>query len=140
MADALQVVAAVIIRDGRVLACRRNPDRSAGGLWEFPGGKVEAGESPEDALVREIREELRVDIEVGELIHRGVKRVGSVSVDLSSYAAKLTDAVPIDSTDHDALRWLGTGELPFLEWAIPDRPVVEVLIAGVREMPGRSPA
>ena len=62
MAEPLRVVAAVIIRDGCVLACRRNPDRSAGGLWEFPGGKVEPGESPEGALAREIEEELGVGL------------------------------------------------------------------------------
>jgi ADP-ribose pyrophosphatase len=127
MVEVLHVVAAVIVRDGCVLACRRNPDRSAGGLWEFPGGKVEPGESPSDALMREIREELGVEIEVGELIHRGVTPVGAVSVDLSSYAVKLTDAVPTASTEHDVLRWLRREELGSVEWAEPDRPVVGVL-------------
>lgn len=62
----LQVVAAVIAREGAVLACRRNPERSFGGKWEFPGGKLEPGESPSDALAREIHEELGVRVEVGE--------------------------------------------------------------------------
>jgi 8-oxo-dGTP diphosphatase len=127
VAEILHVVAAVIVRDGCVLACRRNLERSAGGLWEFPGGKVEPGESPSEALAREIREELDVDVEVGELIHRGMTQVGAVSVDLSSYAVMLTDAVPTVSTDHDRLRWLEREELNSVEWAQPDRPVAGVL-------------
>ena len=59
----LEVVAAVIERDGLVLACRRRTDRSAGGLWEFPGGKVEPGERPEQTLIRELAEELGIRVE-----------------------------------------------------------------------------
>jgi 8-oxo-dGTP diphosphatase len=132
MAEPLRVVAAVIIRDGCVLACRRNPDRSAGGLWEFPGGKVEPGESPEDALGREIREELGVEIDVGELIHRATTPTDTAQVDLSSYEARLRDATPTRSTDHDMLRWLRPNRLSELKWAEPDLPVVELLaIRGV---------
>jgi 8-oxo-dGTP diphosphatase len=127
MVEPLRVVAAVIIRDGCVLACRRKAERSAGGLWEFPGGKVEPGESPQEALAREIREELGVDIEVGELIHRATTATDGVHVDLSSYAARLTDAVPTSSTDHDSLRWLYPDELRALTWAKPDLPVVALL-------------
>lgn len=130
MVESLRVVAAVIIRDGCVLTCRRNAERSAGGLWEFPGGKVEPGESAEEALIREIREELGVDIEVGELIHRATTPTDTAPVDLSSYAARLTDAVPTSSTDHDALRWLQPDELRSLRWAKPDRPVVALLAQG----------
>lgn len=125
--EPVRVVAAVIIRDGCVLACRRNPDRSAGGLWEFPGGKVEPGESPEDALTREIREELGVVIEVGKLIHRATTPTGTAHIDLSSYEACLTDAPPLRSTDHDVLRWLRPNQLSELDWAQPDLPVVELL-------------
>jgi 8-oxo-dGTP diphosphatase len=132
IAEPLRVVAAIIIRDGCVLACRRNPDRSAGGLWEFPGGKVEPGESPEDALGREIREELGVEIDVGELIHRATTPTDTAQVDLSSYEARLTDATPTRSTDHDMLRWLRPHQLSERKWAEPDLPVVELLaIRGV---------
>jgi 8-oxo-dGTP diphosphatase len=125
--EPLRVVAAVIVREGCVLACRRNPDRSAGGKWEFPGGKVEHAEAPEEALVREIREELGVDIEVGELIHRATTSTESADVDLSSYEARLTGIMPTRSTDHDRLRWMPVDQLSKLTWAPPDRPVVELL-------------
>jgi 8-oxo-dGTP diphosphatase len=127
MVEPLRVVAAVIIRDGCVLACRRNAERSSGGLWEFPGGKVEPGESPQEALAREIREELGVDIEVGELIHRATTSTGAVHVDLSSCAARLMGAAPTSSTDHDVLRWMQPDQLGELTWAKPDLPVIALL-------------
>jgi mutator protein MutT len=65
---ALHVVAAVVWRDGRLLMTQRPPGGPLGGQWEFPGGKVEAGETPEQALVREIREELHVDARPGEVL------------------------------------------------------------------------
>lgn len=126
-AEPLRVVAAVIVRNGRILACRRNPGRSAGGKWEFPGGKVEHGELPEEALVREIHEELGVDIEVGDLIHRATTSTESARVDLSSYEAQLTGTMPTHSTDHDILRWMPVDHLRRLSWAAPDLPVVELL-------------
>lgn len=116
----VHVVAAVIERDGRLLACRRAPGRDAAGRWEFPGGKVEPGERPEDALVREIREELGVRIDVGALLDRTV----TGRVDLACYAARLTDAPPTASTDHDALRWVAPGDLHGLQWADADLAVV----------------
>lgn len=126
-AQPLRVVAAVIVREGCVLACRRSPERSAGGLWEFPGGKVEHDESPEDALVRELHEELGVGITVGGLIHRATTSTESAYVDLSSYVARLTGTMPTRSTDHDMLRWLPVDQLSNLSWAAPDQPVVELL-------------
>ncbi len=72
----MDVVAAVIERDGRVLICQRKTGRHAL-KWEFPGGKIERGESPEDALRRELREELRIDATIGDLIHRQTVRYGN---------------------------------------------------------------
>jgi 8-oxo-dGTP diphosphatase len=94
-------------------------------LWEFPGGKVEAGESQNDALTREILEELGVGIEVGEHI------VTVESIDppirLSSYWARLTGAAPTTSTDHDAMTWLNRSELRLLQWAQADLETVRLI-------------
>lgn len=126
---ALRVVAAVITDQGRIFACRR-AGKSAAGKWEFPGGKVDAGEAPEAALVREIHEELGVRIQVGPLLHRASTPVGDVVIDLACYRASLNGEAPLTSTDHDDLRWLLPSELRALDWAEPDIPAVTLLIAG----------
>ncbi|MDN4614650.1 (deoxy)nucleoside triphosphate pyrophosphohydrolase [Leifsonia sp. F6_8S_P_1B] len=116
----VHVVAAVIEREGRLLACRRAPGKDAAGRWEFPGGKVEPGERPEEALVREIREELGVPIHVGALLDRTT----TGRVDLACYAATLAEGAPTASTDHDALQWVAPGDLGALNWADADLAVV----------------
>ena len=123
----LQVVAAVIERDGLVLACRRRADRSAGGLWEFPGGKIEPGETAEQALRREIAEELGVEIRVVGELTADVTVVGGRSIRLVCLRATLLDAAPESSIDHDELRWMLPADLPSLEWADPDLPAVRLL-------------
>ena len=132
MQTLLPVVAAVIARGDRVLACRRNADREAGGLWEFPGGKVEPGESAQQALEREIREELGVGIRVGELLHRGTTRMNARLVELACYWVTLTDAEPSSSTDHDGIRWFRRDELHDVEWPDADQAAVTLLVAGAR--------
>ncbi|MFJ4159594.1 (deoxy)nucleoside triphosphate pyrophosphohydrolase [Microbacterium testaceum] len=129
MADVLQVVAAVV-RDGdRFLACRRRPGKAAGGRWEFPGGKVEGGESAADALRREIREELAIGINVlGELTTDDTL-VGDLVIRLTCLRAELEGPRPTGSTDHDRLAWVAVDDLGQLEWADPDLPAVRLLIA-----------
>lgn len=133
MSNSMKVVAA-IIRDGeRILACRRTADRSAGGKWEFPGGKIEAGESPEQALVREISEELSVRITVGALVDRSTTDVGDLAIDLACYEAALMDRRPTQSTDHDRLEWVRPNDLRALDWAEPDLPAVRALADSSRD-------
>lgn len=127
----IEVVAAVITRgDGQVLACRRAPGRPSAGLWEFPGGKVEPNEDPRDALVREISEELHLEVRLGQLVTRETTRVGDVLIDLACYRARSDDVWPLESTDHDELRWIAPTELSRLDWALPDLPAVRVLADG----------
>lgn len=121
------VVGAIIERNGTVFAGRRNPDRSAGGLWEFPGGKVEPGESPEAALTREIREELGSDVTVGKLVDRSTSAVGNTTIELSCFAATLLGPDPRSSTDHDALTWIAMDELQAYDWAPGDVPIIRRL-------------
>lgn len=123
----LEVVAAVIIRGDAVLACRRKAGKSAAGLWEFPGGKVESSEPPVNALRREVREELAVDIEVTELLLRHATPVGETEIDLACYSCALVGPLPVDSTDHDLMIWQPIGLLGDLEWAAPDLPMVRLL-------------
>lgn len=127
------VVGAAIVRHGRVLAARRTHPPVTRGRWELPGGKVQAGESPADALVREIREELGCLVRVtGRLT--GEQPVAD-HVTLRVLLADVTDGEPAPH-EHDALRWLGPEELDEVSWLPPDEPFLdelrELLLDGVR--------
>lgn len=127
----IAVVAAVIERDGLILACRRLPQKTAGGKWEFPGGKIERLESPETALVREIAEELGVDIEVIAHLRTDDTVVGENVIRLTCLRARLMTSAPTVSLDHDELRWLAPSGLSQLDWAAPDLPAVAELAGGL---------
>jgi 8-oxo-dGTP diphosphatase len=126
----LEVVAAVMVRDGRALACRRAAHVRGAGTWEFPGGKVEPGEQPEEALAREIREELGVVVVVGALVDRSEVPVGDLVIDLACYLADPVGPLPTTSTDHDLLRWVPLAELGGMPWSAPDLPAVRRLMRG----------
>lgn len=123
----LDVVAAVIEHEGMVLACRRRPEKAAGGKWEFPGGKIERDETSEEALVREIHEELETAIEVTGLLRTDDTQVGDKVIRLACFRARLLGAAPTRSSDHDEIRWVGLADLPALDWAAPDLPAVAEL-------------
>ncbi len=118
------VVGAALIRDGRVLASRRTGPPRLAGMWEFAGGKVEDGESDEDALVRELREELGCEASIGERI--GPDLLIEDTAVMRVYLATLLSGEP-QLRDHDAHRWLGAEELDDVPWIPVDAPVVEVL-------------
>ncbi|WP_043674881.1 (deoxy)nucleoside triphosphate pyrophosphohydrolase [Clavibacter michiganensis] len=128
----LEVVAAVMVHDGHALACRRAAHKPGAGTWEFPGGKVEAGETPEAALAREIREELGVDVTVGALVDRSEVPVGDRVIDLACYLADPVGQPPTTSTDHDELRWVPLADLGTLGWSAPDLPAVRRLVLAAR--------
>ena len=113
------VVGAAVLRDGRVLAARRTAPAAAAGRWELPGGKVEPGETREAALVREIREELRCDVEVRGWL-RGAVPVGE-DHELAVAVAVLLGGEPAP-VEHDRVRWLGPDELDAVDWLEPDQP------------------
>lgn len=132
----VRVVGAVVERNGSVFAARRNPDRSAGGLWEFPGGKIEDDEEPDTALQRELREELNVDISVGPLIDQSISTVGSSQIELSCYLASFGVDDPVESTDHDAFQWVPLSQVTLLDWAPGDIPIVGRLELRLSELGG----
>ncbi|RKN44507.1 (deoxy)nucleoside triphosphate pyrophosphohydrolase [Micromonospora endolithica] len=124
--DLKVVVGAAIIRDGQVLACARAAPPEVAGMWEFPGGKVEPGESETAALVRECAEELAVRVEVGDRVGRNVRMAHGRSV-LKVYAARLLHDDQPQALEHSALRWLSAGELDSVTWLPADIPIVAAL-------------
>ncbi|MFB7422349.1 (deoxy)nucleoside triphosphate pyrophosphohydrolase [Streptomyces hydrogenans] len=119
---AVVVVAAALLDGGRLLAARRSAPEELAGRWELPGGKVEPGERPEDALVRELREELGIEAEPGERIPgEWPLKPGYV---LKVWTARLLSGEPRPLEDHDALRWLARHELDTVDWLDQDRPAV----------------
>lgn len=118
------VVGAAIVRAGRVLAARRSAPAAIAGGWEFPGGKVEVGESDAAALRRECLEELGVDVRIGALLGEAVIRPG---LELRLHRCELVTGEPRPLQDHDELRWLTGGELEGLDWLPADRPLLAVV-------------
>ena len=113
------VVGAAVLEGNRVLAARRTTPAEAAGRWELPGGKVEPGETPERALVREVAEELGCGVVVQRWLHGRVP-IGERHV-LAVGLARLTDGVP-RPREHDRVRWLAAHELDDVDWLEPDRP------------------
>lgn len=118
------VVGAAIVRRGSLLAARRTAPAETAGRWELPGGKVEPGEPPETALVREVAEELGCTITVADWLARSVPvREGLV---LRVALARLVDGEP-DPVEHDEVRWLTAAELDDVDWLDADRPFLPLL-------------
>lgn len=120
------VVGAAVVRDGRVLAARRTAPAAAAGRWEFPGGKVEPGESEDACLVRELAEELGVEVRVERWL-AGAQPVGERYV-LKVAVATLVRGEPVP-TEHDRVRWLAADELGDVDWLDGDRPFLRELSA-----------
>ena len=126
----VDVVGAVIANEqGEILCAQRSGTMAQPGLWEFPGGKIEPGESPAESLKREIREELRCEIEVGDLVADITYPYPHLTVRLITYRARLVSGSP-PPAEHARLAWLPVTELGGLDWAPADIPTVERLQRG----------
>lgn len=127
MSAPIVVTAAVISRaDGAVLLARRGPGRSNAGLWEFPGGKLEPGETPEACLARELREELGVSVVVGGYIASGQALAGGRPIELRGYHARIV-AGRLRPAEHDALAWVLPADLPRYPMPPADLPIARAL-------------
>ena len=118
----LIIVGAAIVADGRLLACERSEPPEVAGRWEFPGGKVEPGESDLEALVRECEEELGIVVAVKERVGEDVPLAHGWAV-LRVWLAEIVSGEP-QPLEHSRLRWLGLHELDSVSWLPADAPIV----------------
>ena len=123
MAVRLLVVAGVVVRDGRIMLCQRKPEVHNGLKWEFPGGKLEDGESPEEALKRELREELSIDVRVGRVIDAVYHRYPDRDVLLMFYRCEILQGEP-ETVDCNAVAWARIEDVPKYDFAGADREFV----------------
>lgn len=122
----VEVVCALLEdNQGRLLVARRPPGKHLAGLWEFPGGKTEPGETPQAALRRELREELGCEAEPGPALAPVTHAYATVTVKLMPYLARLApDSPPPVAREHDALAWVGPEEIGALAMPEADAPIV----------------
>ena len=122
----MTVVVAAIIQDelGNFLCAKRGEWKSLPGKWEFPGGKANQGEELTSALIREIKEELSVDIKVIREFNRSV----TGDIELVCFVCDLISEKPTVSTDHSELRWVSEKDLSSLDWSEADLPAVKKIL------------
>ena len=126
MREITQVVAALIWDGDRFLACQRPAHKARGLLWEFVGGKVEPGETHEQALVRECREELDIELGVDDLYMEVVHEYPDLTVQLSLYNARILSGTP-KLLEHHAIRWITREQIPELDFCPADEDILKAL-------------
>ena len=122
----IEVVAALIWQGDRFLACQRPPEKARGLLWEFVGGKVEPGETKEEALIRECREELAVAISVGDVFMDVTHEYPDLTVHLTLFHATIADGIP-QKLEHNDIRWITVNEIDQYDFCPADTEILERL-------------
>ncbi len=125
----IDVTAAILAKDGKVLIAKRKPDDKQPGKWEFPGGKIEAGESARECLKREMREEFGIDVRVGRLLGQSIYHYSHGSIRLLAYQAEW-QAGELALRDHSEYVWVSYDRLNEFDFAPADLPFVRMLISG----------
>ncbi|HEC2146742.1 TPA: (deoxy)nucleoside triphosphate pyrophosphohydrolase [Staphylococcus delphini] len=127
MKKTIHVVGAVIFDQNKVLCAQRSERMRLPLLWEFPGGKIERGETDIEALKREIREEMNCDLEVGDKITTTTYEYDFAVIVLTTYRCTLKDIQPT-LTEHQAIKWLDKKALKAIDWAPADVPTVDIIV------------
>lgn len=122
----IDVVAAAIVKDGKIFCAQRPDGKSLAGYWEFPGGKIESGENPEQALIREIKEEFASEIQVVSFINEATYDYEFGTVRMKTYLSKLLSG-NLELLEHQQSVWLTPKQLSTLDWAPVDIPAVKLL-------------
>ncbi len=122
----VKLVAAIITQDNKIFATQRGYGEYKDG-WEFPGGKVEPGETPQEALVREIKEELDADIVVGDFLTTVEYDYPTFHLSMDCFWAKLVEGSEMRLLEHEAAKWLSLDSLDEVEWLPADKTVVKII-------------
>ncbi|HXE98113.1 MAG TPA: (deoxy)nucleoside triphosphate pyrophosphohydrolase [Dongiaceae bacterium] len=128
----LHVACAIIEQEGAVLAAQRSATMSLPLKWEFPGGKIEAGESPEECLSRELREELGICIRIGAALSPATHRYADCTVTLYPFTCRMAGGT-LTMHEHCDLKWIMPERMRELDWADADLPVIDEYMAGTAE-------
>ena len=121
-----QVTAAVIEKDDKVLIAKRRLGRTLGGKWEFPGGKIEPGETPRECLKRELKEEFDIESGIGDLLISGKFTYCFFPIELLAYRVKHLSG-DFKLNDHEEMRWVRPSELGLYDFLSADRFIVDML-------------
>ena len=124
----LHVACAIIEQEGTVLAAQRSASMTLPLKWEFPGGKIEAGESPEECLHRELGEELGISVHIGVAIPPATHSYPDFTVTLYPFTCRLAGGT-LTMHEHHDLKWIGLQRMPELDWAAADLPVIGAYMA-----------
>ena len=128
----IHVACAIIERDGRVLAAQRSRSMSMPLKWEFPGGKIEAGESPEACLERELAEEMGIEVAIGRAMPPCEHRYPTFTVTLYPFVCTIHSG-EIALNEHRAAVWVSPEEMTALDWPAADVPVIEAYRRSLRK-------
>lgn len=120
------VVAALIWDGDRFMICQRPAHKARGLLWEFVGGKVESGESMEDALVRECREELNITVKVGQIFAQVLHEYPDIHIRLTLFHCTISEGVP-QLLEHHDLKWISPAEIPTFEFCPADEDILKLI-------------
>lgn len=124
----INVVGAILVENGKILCVQRGEGKSLAYLWEFPGGKIEPGETPQEALIRELQEELLIEVDVqSEKFEETSYKYDFGLINLTTFICFLKSGTP-QLTEHIAVEWLAPKKLNTLEWAPADIPAVDKLM------------
>ena len=121
-----EVVAALIWRDDKFMICQRPANKARGLLWEFVGGKVEPGETKEQALVRECKEELNILLSVGDVFMDVVHEYPDITVHLTLFNATISEGEP-QKLEHNDIKWIKPSEIPNYEFCPADKEILDII-------------
>jgi 8-oxo-dGTP diphosphatase len=129
MKKIIKVTAAILQKDGRIIIAQRKSSDHLSDRWEFPGGKIEPGETPEECLAREIKEEFDIDVAIGDYIGSSIYQYDHISIELMAYQSFWVNGA-ISMKDHKAYRWVTVDQLGEFDFTPADVPFVEMLRSG----------